>query len=71
MTLIQGSLEMIGERCLATWNWKESPIVGRTRTCYRIDSVSSDGLLNYLPVVLDHILNPTLNESFFLTEVCQ
>ena len=38
-------------------------------TCYIMMTAGSEGFLNLMPIFLDHILNPTLNDSFFVTEV--
>ena len=38
-------------------------------TTYTISTVESDGFLQVLPVYLDHIFYPLLNESGFITEV--
>eukprot|EP01132_Coremiostelium_polycephalum_P003913 gene3913-4886_t len=38
-------------------------------TCYSIESVGPDGILNYLPTYIKFILTPTLKHSDFVTEV--
>ena len=62
----QGALDMIAYRCLAssTNAWTKPD-----QTCYYFKTAGSEGFLTLLPIFLDHILNPTLNDSFFVTEV--
>ena len=38
-------------------------------TCYTIKTAGSEGFLVLLPIYVDHILNPLLTDSAFLTEV--
>lgn len=38
-------------------------------TTYTISTAGSEGLLNMLPVYLDHVLHPTITDSGFVTEV--
>ncbi len=38
-------------------------------TCYWVNNAGSDGFLNTLPVYLDHMFHPTLEEAAFVTEV--
>ena len=62
----QGSLNTIANRCLTSGT---NGMTFSDATCYMMTTAGSDGFLNLLPIFLDHILNPTLNESFFTTEV--
>ena len=56
---------MIAKRCLSS----EVAETLRYYTCYSMETAGSEGFLNLLPIYLDHLLNPTLNDSFFITEV--
>jgi Zn-dependent M16 (insulinase) family peptidase len=38
-------------------------------TCYTIHTAGDAGMLTLLPIYLDHILNPTLTDEGFITEV--
>lgn len=38
-------------------------------TTYTISTAGSEGLLNMLPIYLDHVLHPTITDSGFVTEV--
>ena len=38
-------------------------------TCYEIQTAGAQGMVNIFPVFLDHILNPTLRDRQFMTEV--
>ncbi|CAE8685746.1 unnamed protein product [Polarella glacialis] len=62
----KGVLDVLANRCLAqgTNAWTDTD-----HTCYTVDTAGSEGFLNILPVYLDHVLFPTLNESGFKTEV--
>lgn len=40
-----------------------------TNTCYTISTAGSEGFLRILPVYLDHILNPTMTDAGFTTEI--
>ena len=62
----QGALLAIAHRCLAS---DTNAWTGQDHTCYTMRTAGSEGFLNLLPIFLDHILNPTLNDSFFVTEV--
>mmetsp|Transcript_12821 Transcript_12821/g.26017 ORF Transcript_12821/g.26017 Transcript_12821/m.26017 type:complete len:1025 (-) Transcript_12821:1513-4587(-) len=62
----KGVLDKLANRCLArgTNAWTDVD-----HTCYTIDTAGKEGFLTVLPMYLDHILNPTLTESGFVTEV--
>ena len=57
---------MIANRCFAKGTNAKT---GSDNTCYDLETAGSEGFLNLLPIYLDHVLNPTLNDSFFVTEV--
>ena len=40
-----------------------------TNTTYTVGTAGREGFLGILPVYLDHILYPTLNDAAFVTEV--
>ena len=62
----KGSLDLIANRCLA---YGTNAWTGLDQTCYTMATVGSEGFLRLLPIFLDHIFNPTLNDSYFVTEV--
>ncbi|XP_028177355.1 uncharacterized protein C05D11.1-like [Ostrinia furnacalis] len=62
----KGILDLLANRCMAhgTNAWTDTD-----HTCYTIYTAGDAGMLTLLPIYLDHILNPTLTEHGFLTEV--
>lgn len=44
-------------------------ISSEDHTCYEIQTAGADGMCHIFPVFLDHILNPTLRDRQFMTEV--
>lgn len=57
---------MLANRCMAqgTNAW-----TGTDHTCYTIETAGDGGMLTLLPIYIDHILNPTLTDEGFVTEV--
>ncbi|KAF2069702.1 hypothetical protein CYY_008979 [Polysphondylium violaceum] len=62
----KGVLDQISSKCFAdgTNAWTDTD-----HTCYTLSTVGSDGLLNAVPLYMDHIFYPTLTEQGFVTEV--
>eukprot|EP00922_Rhytidocystis_sp_ex-Travisia-forbesii_P040770 GHVS01060785.1.p1 GENE.GHVS01060785.1~~GHVS01060785.1.p1 ORF type:complete len:621 (+),score=116.60 GHVS01060785.1:127-1989(+) len=62
----KGLLDLMANRCLSqgTNAWTETDHTAYTLTC-----AGEEGFCNLLPVYLDHVMRPTLEESAFLTEV--
>ena len=62
----KGVLDKLANRCLArgTNAWTDVD-----HTAYTVTTAGSSGLLNLLPIYVDHILRPTLTEAGFETEV--
>ena len=62
----KGVLDKLANRCLArgTNAWTDVD-----HTAYTVTTAGSAGLLNLLPIYLDHVLRPTLTDSGFTTEV--
>jgi len=62
----KGLLDMMANRCFSdgTNAWTDVD-----HTCYTLTTAGQDGFLSLLPIYLDHILNPTLTEHGFVTEV--
>ncbi|XP_047987418.1 uncharacterized protein C05D11.1-like [Leguminivora glycinivorella] len=62
----KGILDLLANRCMAqgTNAWTDTD-----HTCYTIYTAGDCGMLTLLPIYLDHILNPTLSDQGFLTEV--
>ncbi|KAG7311658.1 hypothetical protein JYU34_002712 [Plutella xylostella] len=62
----KGILDLLANRCMAhgTNAWTDTD-----HTCYTIHTAGDEGMLTLLPVYLDHILNPTLTNEGFITEV--
>lgn len=62
----KGILDQLANRCLShgTNAWTDID-----HTTYTLETVGSDGFIQLLPVYLDHILYPTLNDSAYDTEV--
>ncbi|OLL24900.1 hypothetical protein NEOLI_001494 [Neolecta irregularis DAH-3] len=62
----KGILDLLANRAFAQGTNAWTAV---DHTAYHIKSVSEDGFLRILPIYLDHILFPTLEESAFTTEV--
>ncbi|CAH0749121.1 unnamed protein product [Diatraea saccharalis] len=62
----KGILDLLANRCMAhgTNAWTDTD-----HTCYTINTAGDAGMLTLLPIYLDHILNPTLTDQGFITEV--
>ncbi|VVC90313.1 unnamed protein product [Leptidea sinapis] len=62
----KGILDLLANRCMAhgTNAWTDTD-----HTCYTINTAGDAGMLTLLPIYLDHILNPTLTDQGFTTEV--
>ncbi|XP_072936349.1 uncharacterized protein C05D11.1-like [Epargyreus clarus] len=62
----KGILDLLANRCMAhgTNAWTDTD-----HTCYTIYTAGDEGMLTLLPIYLDHILNPTLTDQGFTTEV--
>jgi len=62
----KGILDKLANRCLAqgtnAWTDVDS-------TAYTVTTAGSEAFLNLLPIYLDHILNPTITDEGFVTEV--
>ena len=63
---LKGVLDKLANRSLAdgTNAWTSTD-----HTAYTMESAGYEGLLNLLPIYIDHILNPTLTDECFTTEV--
>lgn len=62
----KGMLDILANRCLASGTnaWTDVD-----HTCYTMTTAGSEGFLALLPIYVDHILNPLLTDSGFITEV--
>eukprot|EP00920_Eleutheroschizon_duboscqi_P038691 GHVT01092885.1.p1 GENE.GHVT01092885.1~~GHVT01092885.1.p1 ORF type:complete len:1186 (+),score=223.82 GHVT01092885.1:1831-5388(+) len=62
----KGILDLLAARCLShgTNAWTATD-----HTTYTVTTAGLEGFLNILPVYVDHILRPTLEEDAFFTEV--
>ncbi|KAL4715092.1 hypothetical protein ACJJTC_012139 [Scirpophaga incertulas] len=62
----KGFLDLLANRCLAngTNAWTDID-----HTCYTINTAGDAGMLTLLPIYIDHILNPTLTDEGYITEV--
>lgn len=63
----KGVLNLLANRCLASGT---NCFTNVDLTYFTLNTVGSEGFLNILPVVLDHILYPTLSVSIFLCFSC-
>ncbi len=61
-----GILDILANKCFASGTnaWTDVD-----NTTYTLSTLEKCGFLQLLPVYLDHILNPLLNESGYITEV--
>eukprot|EP00842_Homolaphlyctis_polyrhiza_P004732 jgi/Hompol1/525/HPOL_004175-RA len=62
----RGFLDYLATRCLSTGT---NAYTTDDHTSYEITTAGSQGMIEILPVFLDHILNPTLRDRQFMTEV--
>ncbi|KAL5032116.1 hypothetical protein BDV3_000710 [Batrachochytrium dendrobatidis] len=62
----RGYLDFLATRCLSTGT---NAYTSEDHTSYEITTAGSEGMIEILPVFLDHILNPTLRKCQFTTEV--
>ena len=62
----KGVLDLLANRCLSSGTnaWTDTD-----HTCYTMTTAGSEGFLNLLPIYLDHVLQPTLTDPGYLTEV--
>ena len=62
----RGYLDNLATRCLSTGT---NAYTAEDHTSYEICTAGPEGMLNIFPVFLDHVLNPTLRDRQFMTEV--
>ncbi|KAI8915216.1 Metalloenzyme, LuxS/M16 peptidase-like protein [Powellomyces hirtus] len=62
----RGYLDYLANRCLSTGT---NAYTTEDHTAYTITTAGSEGMLEILPVFLEHVLYPTLREEQFVTEV--
>lgn len=62
----RGFLDSLAVRSLSSGT---NAYTSEDHTCYEVTTIGREGMMNVLPVFLDHILHPTLTESQFMTEV--
>ncbi|KAJ3410523.1 hypothetical protein HDV05_003680 [Chytridiales sp. JEL 0842] len=62
----RGLLDNLATRCLSTGS---NAYTAEDHTAYTLTNAGAVGLLHILPVFLDHVLNPTLTDEQFSTEV--
>ncbi|KAI8826708.1 uncharacterized protein EV422DRAFT_511122 [Fimicolochytrium jonesii] len=62
----RGFLDSLANRCLSTGT---NAYTTEDHTAYTITTAGSEGMLEILPVFLEHVLFPTLSEEQFVTEV--
>ncbi|TKR78018.1 hypothetical protein L596_018892 [Steinernema carpocapsae] len=62
----KGVLDVIANRCLASGTnaWTD-----QDHTAYTLTTLGSSGFLKVLPVYMDHVLDPTLTDAQYATEV--
>ena len=62
----KGVLDKLANRCLArgTNAWTDVD-----HTAYTVTTAGTQGLLNLLPIYVDHMLRPTLTDEGFVTEI--
>ncbi|KYR01796.1 hypothetical protein DLAC_01810 [Tieghemostelium lacteum] len=59
-------IEVLSNRCFSA---PSNAYTSEDHTCYSIESVGPDGIVNYLPLYMKFILTPTLKQSDFVTEI--
>ena len=62
----RGYLDNLATRCLSTGT---NAYTSEDHTSYEIGTAGSEGMYHIFPVFMDHILNPTLRQRQFMTEV--
>lgn len=62
----KGVLDLIANKCLADGT---NAMTDTDYTVYQVSTAGSDGVLQLLPVYLDHLLYPTLTDAGYTTEV--
>ncbi|KAI8622487.1 hypothetical protein BC830DRAFT_1195746 [Chytriomyces sp. MP71] len=62
----RGFLDTLATRSLSTGS---NAYTTDDHTCYQITTAGAEGLARVLPVLLDHVLHPTLSDHQFMTEV--
>ncbi|ETB57804.1 hypothetical protein YYC_04616 [Plasmodium yoelii 17X] len=62
----KGLLDALAYKCLSEGTNAWTSI---DHTCYTIETVGIEGFTNILPIYLDFILNPTLEDNMFLSEI--
>lgn len=62
----RGFLDNLATRCLSSGT---NAYTAEDHTCYEITTAGEEGMTNIFPIFLDHVLNPTLPDSAFTTEV--
>ncbi|EEB10863.1 conserved hypothetical protein [Pediculus humanus corporis] len=62
----KGVLDLLANRMLAPGSNAWTDI---DHTCYTVTTAGSEGFLSLMPIYIDHILYPVLNDSAFITEV--
>uniref|UniRef100_A0A1I7Z7F5 Peptidase_M16 domain-containing protein n=1 Tax=Steinernema glaseri TaxID=37863 RepID=A0A1I7Z7F5_9BILA len=62
----KGVLDVLANLCLASGT---NAWTAQDHTAYTVTTVGSKGFLQVLPVYIDHLLDPTLTDAQFMTEV--
>jgi Zn-dependent M16 (insulinase) family peptidase len=62
----RGFLDNLAVRCCSTGT---NAYTSEDHTCYELTTAGEEGMIECFPVFLDHVFNPTLTESQFITEV--
>ncbi|KAF7269964.1 hypothetical protein GWI33_017052 [Rhynchophorus ferrugineus] len=62
----KGVLDLLANRCLASGTNAWTDI---DHTCYTMETAGAEGFLSLMPIFLEHILYPVLNDEGFITEV--
>ncbi|KAJ3217338.1 hypothetical protein HK099_005514 [Clydaea vesicula] len=62
----RGYLDYLATRSLSAGT---NAYTAEDHTAYQLTTAGEEGMVNVLPVFMDHVLSPTLNDSQFITEV--
>ena len=62
----QEILQLLAQRCLSS---HVNAWTARDHTCYMVTTAGSDGFLTIMPIFLEHIFHPTLNDVDYVTEI--
>ncbi|TPX40564.1 hypothetical protein SeMB42_g05945 [Synchytrium endobioticum] len=62
----RGYLDCLASRCLSTGT---NAYTTEDHTNYTLTCAGEDGMVEVLPIFLDHVINPTLRDNQFITEV--